>query len=461
MNLAKKFFRLIVRFRDRIRKDPDKPLAQPIPGPITWVMYRYFKEYRRKQHSRWLENEAKKARANYPKQIARIKRKVSKGERIKVLFLVDELAKWKAASLYSAMREDARFEPVIGLAFPHFTIGFAPRETQKRIDETEKWFLERGYKTIRLYDALKDKLQPLERLKPDIVFYPEVWYSVSLHVPSRISRFALTCYIPYFVPNYVVVSLDCQQEMHRLYWRHFVLNDELAEVYRRATADRIMAGQFVGLGHTMFDGLRDSCMNNGNCGKKIVIYAPHWTIDHPNNPSQLKYSTFTVTGRPILEYARSHTEFEWVFKPHPTLYVTLVKTGFMSKDEADGYYSSWEKIGIVCKEGDYMDLFQKSFAMITDCGSFLSEYGATGKPLIHLISSRNDIVPPKPIKALYDTYYKVHDLNEMKTVFADVLEQGNDRNREIRLAAAENLNLVGNNAATNIKDYILGELGEQ
>ena len=318
MKFLSSLFRLLVRLVDLVWKNPDRPLARPLPNPIAWLRHRYFKKSVKARRLRWLEKEVAKAKANYPKQIERIKRKIKEGGRVRVLFVVDELAKWKAESLYLLLQKDERFEPVICLGLPTVTFGVAPRETALHISQTEKWFRDRNYKVVRLYDAFKNKLLPIEPLEPDIVFYPEVWYDTTLHLPSRISKIALTCYIPYFVPNYVDVFLDCKQEMHRLYWRHFVLNEELVTLYESATHDCIMAGKFVGLGHTMFDEISASSGGGTDCVRpKCVIYAPHWTFNHPNNPSRLHYSTFAEFGNNILNYAKNHREFDWVFRPHP------------------------------------------------------------------------------------------------------------------------------------------------
>ena len=92
--------------------------------------------------------------------------------------------------------------------------------------------------------------------------------------------------------------------------------------------------------------------------------------------------------------------------------------------------------------------------MITDCGSFLTEYGATGKPVIHLICADNRITPIFLMRDLYDAYYQVHDLCEMKAVFKNVLEDGNDPMRDRRCKEASRAGIVNSNASSEIVKFI-------
>lgn len=48
----------------------------------------------------------------------------------------------------------------------------------------------------------------------------------------------------------------------------------------------------------------------------------------------------------MLDWAKCHPEFKWVFKPHPRLKNALIKNNIMSEEEVERYYSEWEKIGL-------------------------------------------------------------------------------------------------------------------
>ena len=65
-----------------------------------------------------------------------------------------------------------------------------------------------------------------------------------------------------------------------------------------------------------------------------IIYAPH----HSFAPSHLNFATFKWNGKYILEYAKSHPEFKFVFKPHPQLKTRMIKRHIMSEKEVDNYF---------------------------------------------------------------------------------------------------------------------------
>ena len=447
---------------DRIRKDPGKPLAPPIMNPFGVLFSKFFPSLACRLREWRLNADVSKTKRNYVRQLDRIRDKFGRGEKIRVMFIVTQSAKWKAASLYSALDADDCFEVQVAVSCPESTIGLPPTKIAADQGSNLQWFVSHGYECVKVYDPFEDVYLELDQFNPDIVFYPEVWYDHSEHHPKRVSSFALTCYIPYFTPNYVDIDLDCCQPMHRFYWCHIVANDELVNLYRNATSNRLMAGEFVGLGHTMFDALSltrktakgDKGESSEEFSRKCAIYAPHWTFDHPKNPTKLHYSTFSTLGLAMLEYARKHPEIDWVFKPHPSLYSKVISSGLMSRNEIDRYYESWKKLGHVVLGPDYVKWFHCSKVMITDCGSFLSEYGVTGHPIIYLISSKNNSVPPPTIKRIYDTYYKVRTESELYSALGEILEEGRDPNKDIRLSALSSAKFLGNNAADNIKRYL-------
>ena len=116
----------------------------------------------------------------------------------------------------------------------------------------------------------------------------------------------------------------------------------------------------------------------------------------------------------------------------------------MSKDEIDNYYESWAKVGMVSLSGGYTELFNNSRALITDCDSFLSEYAVTGNPIIRLVSKVKNNRHYSPLKSLFDSYYQVHNKDELEQTLNEIIVRGNDPLRETRLAELIFLNNICN-----------------
>ena len=93
--------------------------------------------------------------------------------------------------------------------------------------------------------------------------------------------------------------------------------------------------------------------------------------------------------------------------------------------------------------------------MITDCGSFLVEYGITYKPVIHLVSKELDNSYRAPFSDLYASYYQVRNIEEMLDVFKLVIEERKDPERDRRhRAVSQVLALDGSCAGENILRYL-------
>ena len=99
-----------------------------------------------------------------------------------------------------------------------------------------------------------------------------------------------------------------------------------------------------------------------------------------------------------------------------------------------------------------------SRALITDCASFIAEYPPCGGAMIHLISSTQKIPLHHLNMEMYDTFYKVHDINELVETLNLVLVKGLDPRREERMAAVRKLGYGDNYAAGNICEHIIGLL---
>ena len=386
--------------------------------------------------------------------IRRIRSK-SKGEKIRVVFLNSDTSKWKCQSVYRKMEESGAFEPIIGITALGEQASYSDSELAEVFAASEKFFDALGDRHVQTVDLNPRCYRDLSELSPDIVFFPEPWATMHPQTTAFVSRFALTCYVPYFVFTQSNPEKHCNLEMHRSLAMYFILNESIANEYSKAHSWWRQSFDFVPAGHPALDGISDSSPNEiSGC----VIYAPHHSIWARPVGLSIPISTFLDFGNDILDYAKKHPEIKWAFKPHPKLRKSLENEEGWPKERIDAYYREWETIGTACYDGSYINLFKKSRAMITDCDSFLAEYGATGKPIIHL--RRSDITPPYHpyIKDLLNCYYRVFSKEELQATFCQILEHGKDPMKKDRISALHKAGLYGIDAAQNIVDYLRKEL---
>lgn len=391
-------------------------------------------------------------RQKYKRTLHRL-RSAPKREKLLVMFLVGEPAKWKCQALYKAMEASELFDPIVGLTAWNSQSEYFCTETEleKQHKLAEEFFNRLGDRHVRTYSNFPRKGLRLRSFKPDIVFYSEPWLPIANQTPEKTAGDALCCFVPYFVPSTGDAKIVCMEDVHRFCHTYFTLSESWSEHYRSNFNSLNSVQTFVGTGLPALDLFSDidKAAANGN----MVIYAPHHSIPNPKNTIPWNISTFDWSGRPILEYAKKHPEFKWIFKPHPLLRREVVDAGLMSKDEIDRYYEEWSTIGEICLDGDYQSRFTESIAMVTDCGSFLSEYGATGHPLIRLIRTTNRQFPPPP-GGLLDSFYQVRNLDELSSVFLQVLEKREDPMHDIRIEAVKRAGLAERNASANIIAYL-------
>lgn len=399
-----------------------------------------------------------RTRRVYRKTLPAVQARVKAKGRIRVLFLVYDLAKWKSQLVLERMIADPQFEPIVVLTAAD-TDWQAPKYiVQKKHEEMLRFFTNQSVPCYDSYDSVSNSAGALEEYEPDIVYYSQPWGYDARQDPATVAHYALTCYVPYFVPNYGYAKMDCNPIFHRTVYAYFILNNLWADYFRVNVASWRRACSYVPTGHPGLDYFSEAGVSERAFDEQFVIYAPHWSIPHENNENKENYSTFLETGRPMLEYAKAHPEFKWVFKPHPTLKVTLITTGAMTRDEVEACYAEWERIGTACYTGDYQKLFLDSRLLITDCGSFLSEYGSTGKPIVWLKSKKCKIKLLDFNKRLYDTYYKAFSWTEAEEILSKVLVKGLDPDRGRRMKALEVSGLQDSHAAERIVAYCKGAL---
>ena len=364
---------------------------------------------------------------------------------LNVIFYVYDESKWKSQSVYDLMEQDDRFNPMIVVTKNCAVEGNANYQTSEDVKKCYEFFKNKGANVEFGYDIEQAEFIPFEKFNPDIIIYSHPWYVYKTQGPVICSKFALTFYIPYFIP----ASEQWHEyglRFHQYLFRHYVPTDLVKGFYSKNMPNGGKSLKVVG--HPILD----NYTNNQQKDKKYTIYAPHWTVCGDN----LRFGTFDWSGAKILDFAKAHPELNWVFRPHPLMYNFMQTSGFMLKEEVDKYFDEWKKIGIYSHGGDYTDLFNESCAMITDCGSFLTEYFVTENPVIHLVSDK--FTPNMTIKEIDKTYYTAHNWEEAEKHLNEILLNKNDYKKSDRINLLQKLNLKNSCSAKRIVDDILNSI---
>lgn len=305
---------------------------------------------------------------------------------VSVVFIASSIASWKVDSVVSAMMDSPNFEVscVVARLVNGSGANVASHEREKLLNH----FCLKGYRYIDTYGMNEGEIRKLlGDLSPHVVFLTNPHALVKPVLHEEIYMSYLTCYVPY---HHEVVSYGDNKEQydqlsHNAFWKIYSPHQTSKDIYR-ATRRRGDNGVEV-TGLPACESLYNQSSKaewhwKAPSGKKLrVIWAPHWLI-RPD----LKLATIYELGNVIREIAEKYRDrVEWVMRPHPFLRPTLEQHPEWGKEKTDAFFQFWSDSPFTqIEEGDYVDLFRTSDAMIHDSGSFLAEYLCVDKPVMYL-----------------------------------------------------------------------------
>ena len=379
-------------------------------------------------------------------------RKIKKSSKIKVLFLLTTLPKWKTEELYREMLYSPYFEPILGTAKINTD---EQSEVINKHSIIKKYLESKNYK----YLVLDDHTNLKKEIKPDIIFYQEPYYGI---LPKNLfftkNTYALFCYAHY---GYYSIDLDFSYNctLHWMCWQVYYENDITLNAARRKSKIQACNGLITGL--PMSDILLRPKNDFVDPWKKLggnhkrIIWAPHHTI--PTVSNYINYSIFLDIADYMIDVAIQFKDtVQFAFKPHPDLKKKLYKE--WGKERTDSYYQKWETMyNTQIEQGDYIGLFKYSDAMIHDCASFTIEYLYTANPVMYL---ENDMPHVEDLtefgKQAYNLHYKGRNINDILQFIRNILDNS-DVMYDTRKQFIEKKLLPPNNrkASENIIDEIL------
>lgn len=323
----------------------------------------------------------------------RILEKIRKKDKITAIFFLTHESIWKYEGVYKLMKQDERFKPIV-VVCPN--IHYDEEYMFQEMDRAYSSFLAKGYNVIKAFDENRRQwLDVKKEIKPDIVFFTN---------PSKISlnkycvnNFlnCLTAYVPYGIMSANVQRVQYDLLFHNLVWRCYyetTIHKEMAEKYASNRGVNVII-----TGFPMCDIFLDTTYISKDVWKvkdknvKRIIWAPHHTLE-VDKEQCAAYSNFLRNYQFMLDIVKQFEgKIQVAFKPHPLLKPALYNYPGWGKERTDAYYKTWQTIeNGQLEEGEYIDLFLTSDAMILSSISFISEYYCTGKPSLFLI--RDDTI---------------------------------------------------------------------
>ncbi|WP_168418464.1 CDP-glycerol glycerophosphotransferase family protein [Acinetobacter towneri] len=318
------------------------------------------------------------------KRILKLKNK----ECIRVVFLVANKSIWKTDHIFNDMLKDDFFDPMI-LVIP--TTGINEELQTELISSTYQYFLEKNYPTISSFDEKNNCWIKLESIAADILFFSSPHkQTVKEYYETAYKKYP-SCYAGYgmHTARYGLNQGQYNKWFHNSLWKVFVQNQNMVEDYQRYSnikKDHI---------HLVLDNIVEDLTNperkemaawENSDTKKRIIWAPHHTINK-NDPLQLAtFLQYADFFQQLAERTKEHVI--WCFKPHPVLKNKMYNHPNWGKERTDQYYTYWKNSEYSqINEGEYIDLFRQSDALIHDSASFIAEYHFTKKPMLFLMAN--------------------------------------------------------------------------
>ncbi len=165
--------------------------------------------------------------------------------------------------------------------------------------------------------------------------------------------------------------------------------------------------------------------------RKKVIIAPHHSIHGIGLQGQfLKFSDL------YLSLPQKYPQIDFIFRPHPLLYYTLIQDKYWGEEKTKEYYQKMDSFEncVYDTSSNYYQTFVDSDGIIHDCGSFLPEYLYTENPACYSLRDKKVINEYFGTfgKGCLDCYYKAYNEKDIINYIENVVLKGNDILKEKR-----------------------------
>lgn len=297
-----------------------------------------------------------------------------------VVFFACNVAMWHHQNVYNIFQADSRFRVWIILQ---------PLNEHKTTKENNgmmalrQFFDKMGVSYLDATDWNEEQCDLSKTIKPDILFYPQPYSHIFRNgLDWENYKDKLLCYLPYDAGT-VTEWWSSNTAFQNRAWKLFYQTE-----FNRDEARRFMyiKGKNVAVvgnadADTFIEENHQDVWKPQETPKKRIIWAPHWQIA---TGGVMHRASFLWLNEEMPRLARTYSDsIQFAFKPHPWLKSQLYAHPEWGKERTDAYYSMWSDMpNGQLEEGEYVNLFMTSNAMIHDCGGFTIYYHFSRKPVL-------------------------------------------------------------------------------
>lgn len=396
---------------------------------------------------------------------AKLRKKIRKGEKIKICLFVSRISCWIYTYLYKCLNESNLFDVTV-VVKPFMFNGHDAMINY--MNTTYEALKASGYKVVKGFDEITGEyLNVRKAINPDIVFYTKYWLP-QFHKNFYINNFEdkLTFYTSYcydiaYHPE--VMNFELNNKVDR-YFMPTQVHKEMAKIAMNNHARNVYVVGAPKL-DVFFDKSyepKDVWKPQNGKKKKRIIWAPHHSDNFPGDLYQ--FNAFYELTEFMFEMAEKYKdEIQIAFKPHPMLFPYLANKKW-GKDSAESYYNRWANLeNGQLETGEFIDLFLTSDAMILDSISFIAEYTATNKPSLFTIGPTSRVQLNEFGGINFDVLYHTRGdslKTDIERFIVDVVIKGKDTKKDERTRFVNKYLLPpnGKTSAENIFDNIIDEI---
>lgn len=373
-------------------------------------------------------------------RVARVRKKQAKKieqlrqqDKCRVVFFLQSPSVWKYDLLYHRLEKSDCFEPLVVVSPYNVHLIYDQQECFRVMKQAEAFAKDMGYNFVSAYNWEEHKWVDVKReYNPDIVFFTKPYKDTLPQYHIYNFPEALTLYVPY--------GINCLNNFHNNYglpfqsllWRLLVdteFQKQYAQQYEKTHGDNVEVTGTLVLENMMNPQyVPVDVWKPQSKRKKRIIWAPHHTVDYLFN-----ISNFLSYCDDMLQLADKYQDkIQIAFKPHPILKFKLIN--IWGKEKTEAYYQKWADLSNgQIEQGDYIDLFLNSDAMIHDCGSFIAEYLFTQKPVLFQIKDDKLMEQWNSFGQMcLEQHYHAYSIEETEKFICEVVIEGKDPKKEQR-----------------------------